>query len=241
MKPYRQLDAAYQQLRHRHARRPIPGLGDLDLIVDTIRSDTPDSTDSDEALRDLLRAGRTAPEANTVALHALAPDLAYRISRTATVEYHQEALTELAFVILDSDLAGARLAHRLVNRTHSRVWRSARIDRVRGGTNPVEILPREPDRLVLIQELLEVAVNDDTVADVATARVSLQRFQAAVDDAVARGVVPDQVWTAYRKSRLRSAGIAESVRTTSQERVLAHRAARRLNPYIDAHLAVHAA
>ena len=241
MKPYRQLDAAYRQICQRHVRRPIPGLGDLDEIVTTIRNDTPDPAASDEALRDLLATGRTVPEANTVALHALAPGLAYRISRTATVEYHQDALTELALVILDSSISGARLAHRLVNRTHSRVWRSARTDRVRGGTNPVEIVPREPDRLVLIQELMEAAGSDDTVADTATARVSLQRFQAAVDDAVAQGAVPAQVWIAYRESRLRGAGIAEPVRTTSQERVIAHRAARRLSPYIDAHLAVHAA
>lgn len=238
VKPYRQLDAAYEQIRDRHARRPIPGLGDLDHVVDTIRNDTPDPTASDEALRDLLALGRTVPEANSVALHALAPALAYRISRTATVEYHQDALTELAFVILESDLAGARLAHRLVNRTHSRIWRTARTDRLRGGKNPVEIVPREPDRLVLLQDGIGRA---DCVADAVVDRVSLQRFCEAVDRAVKDGVIPLYVWDAYRSTRLQRAVVVGLPPTTGQERVHAHRAIRRLAPYVDAHLAVHAA
>lgn len=238
MKPYQQLDAAYQQIRDRHARRPIPGLGDLDHVVDTIRKDTPDPTASDEALRDLLALGRRVREANSVALHALAPALAYRISRTATVEYHQDALTELAFVILDSDLAGARLAHRLVNRAHSRIWRAARSDRVRGHTNPVEIVPREPDRLQLLQDETGSA---DCFADNVVDRVSIQRFCDAVERAVEDGVIPLYVWDAYRSTRLQRAVVVGLPPTTGQERVHAHRAIRRLAPYIDAHLAVHAA
>ena len=238
MKPYRQLDATYQQLRQRHARRPLPGLGDLDKIVGTIRSDVADTVASDEALRDLLALGRTVPEANTVALHALAPSLAYRISRTATVEYHQDALTELAFVILDSDLTGTRLAHRLVNRTHSRIWRAARTDRVRGGANPVEIVPREPDRLHLLQdETGSAGCFADNVVD----RVSIQRFCDAVERAVEDGVIPLYVWDAYRSTRLQRAIVVGLPPTTGRERVHAHRAIRRLAPYIDAHLAVHAA
>lgn len=238
MKPYRQLEAAYQQTRQRHARRPIPGLGDLDKIVGTIRDDVAGIVASDEALRDLLALGRTVPEANTVALHALAPALAYRISRTATVEYHQDALTELAFVILDSDLTGARLAHRLVNRTHSRIWRAARTDRVRGGRNPVEIVPREPDRLQLLQDETGSA---DCFADNVVDRVSIQRFCDAVSRAVEGGVIPLYVWDAYRTTRLQRTVVVGLAPTTGQERVHAHRAVRRLAPYVDAHLAVHAA
>lgn len=237
MKPYRQLDATYQQIHQRHARRPIPRLGDLDQIVAIIRN-VADIPASDAALRDLLVLGRTMPEANTVALHALAPALAYRISRTATVEYHQDALTELAFVILDSDLTGARLAHRLVNRTHSRIWRAARADRVRGRTNPVETVPREPDRLQLLQdEIGSASCFTDNVVD----RVSIQRFCDAVNRAVSDGVIPLYVWDAYRNTRLRRAVIAGMPPTTGQERVHAHRAVRRLAPFVDAHLAVHAA
>lgn len=239
MKPYRQLDAAYQQTRHRHARRPIPGLGDLDQIVDTIRNDTPDSTDSDEALRDLLSAGRTAPEANTVALHALAPGLAYRISRSATAEYHQDALTELAFVLLDSDLTGGRLAHRLVNRAHSRIWRTVRSDRTLGGRkNAIEVAPREPARLEILQD---AAAGRGSLADAVIDRVSLQRFCDAVDAAVDDGTIPSHAWDAYRETRLRRAVVVGLPPTTGQQRVLAHRAARRLAPIVEAHLGVHAA
>lgn len=238
MKPYRQLEAAYQQTRHRHARRPIPGLGDLDQIVDTIRNDTPESIDSDEALRDLLIAGRTTPEANTVALHALAPGLAYRISRSATAEYHQDALTELAFVLLDSDLTGARLAHRLVNRAHSRIWRTVRPDRTLGGKKVIEIVPREPDRLQLLQD---ATAGHRSLADVVIDRVSLQRFCDAVDSAVEDGMIPSHAWDAYRETRLRRAVVVGLPPTTGQQRVLAHRAARRLAPIVEAHLGVHAA
>ena len=141
MNPYRDLDAAYQLIQRRHVRRPIPGLGNLDEVVATIRSDTPDSTRSDEALRDVLAIGRTHPDANTVALHALAPALSYRLSKVATAEYHHDGLVELTLVLLDSDLTGPRLAHRLVNRAHTRIWKAAKTERVRGGQNPVEIVP----------------------------------------------------------------------------------------------------
>lgn len=238
MTPYRQIDAAYQRLHHRHARRPIAGLDDLEQIVDTIRADTPDSTASDKALRDLLITGRLTPEANTVALYALAPALRYRLSRAATAEYHHDAIGELAMVILDADLTGARLAHRLVNRTHSRVWRSAKTYRTRGELNPITIVPSEPARLALLDW---DAAPDDSVADAVVARVSLQRFQAAIEDAVADGAIPASAWSAYRDHRIRRALVAGLPPSTGQQRVVAHRAARRLAPYIDAHLAVHAA
>ncbi|MGQ0434056.1 MAG: hypothetical protein ACT452_16820 [Microthrixaceae bacterium] len=238
VKPYRQLDAAYQQIQHRHTRRPIPGLGDLDAIVNTIRHDTPDCTDSDEAIRDLLSAGRTAPEANTVALHALAPGLAYRISRSATAEYHQDALTELSFVLLYSYMTGARLAHLLVNRAHRRIWRTVRSDRTLGGKNAIEIVPREPDRLQLLQD---ATAGHRSLADVVIDRVSLQRFCDAVDFAVEDGTIPSHAWDAYRETRLRRAVVVGLPPTTGQQRVLAHRAARRLSPIVEAHLGVHAA
>ncbi len=240
MKPYRDLAAAYELIRRRHARRPIPDVGDLDHIVDTIRADAPDSVGSDEALRHLLAVGTVHPDANTVALHALAPALSYRISRVATVEHHHNGLVELTLVLLDSDLAGARLAHRLVNRAHTRIWKAAKTDRIRGGENPIEVFPREPDRLALVSEALVVGRLDD-VGDQVVDRISLQRFEAAVEDAVANGVIPLHAWVAYRNTRLLRAVVAGLPPTTSQERVLAHRAARRLAPYVDAHLSVHAA
>lgn len=240
MKPYRDLDAAYQLIRRRHARRPIPGLGDLDHIVDAIRADAPDPATSDEALRHLLSVGTVHPDANTVALHALAPALSYRISRVATVEHHHNGLVELTLVLLNSDLAGARLAHRLVNRAHTRIWKAAKTARTRGGENPIEILPGEPDRLALVGDLLADGRLDE-VGDQVVDRISLQRFEAAVEAAVSSGVIPMHAWAAYRNTRLLRAVVAGLPPTTSQERVLAHRAARRLAPYVDAHLSVHAA
>lgn len=240
MKPYRDLDAAYQLIRRRHARRPIPGLGDLDHLVDTIRADTPDAGRSDETLRELLAIGRTHPEVNTIAVHALAPALSYRLSRIATAEYHHDGLVELTLVLLDSDLAGSRLAHRLVNRAHTRIWRAAKSDRVRGGQNPIEVLPREPDRLALLREPA-AAGRTDQVGDLVVDRISLQRFESAIEDAVAAGVIPLHAWIAYRDTRLVRAVVAGLPPTTGQERVLAHRAARRLAPFVDAQLAVHAA
>ena len=240
MKPYRDLDAAYQLIRRRHARRPIPGLADLDQIVEAIRADTPDSATSDEMLRDLLEVGKSYPDANTVALHALAPALSYRLSKVATTEYHHDGLVELTLVLLDSDLTGPRLAHRLVNRAHTRIWKAAKTDRVRGGENPIEILPREPDRLALVGGPMATGRTDE-VGDQVVDRISLQRFEAAVEEAVSSGIIPLHAWAAYRDTRLLRAVVAGMPPTTSQERVLAHRAARRLAPYVDAHLSVHAA
>lgn len=240
MKPYRDLDAAYQLVRRRHARRPIPGLADLDTVVETIRADSPDSARSDETLRHLLAVGTIHPDANTVALHALASALSYRISRVATVEHHHNGLVELTLVLLDSDLTGARLAHRLVNRAHTRIWKAAQTARTRGGEQPIEVVPREPDRLALVGESLADGRLDE-VGDQVVDRISLQRFEAAVEDAVATGVIPLHAWAAYRYTRLLRAVVTGLPPTTSQERVLAHRVARRLAPYVDSHLSVHAA
>ena len=90
MNPYRDLDDAYQRLARRPARRTILTRqgADLDAIVATIRDDKPDSGQSDHALRSMIATGRTNPDAVTVVLYALAPELRARVSRTATDEYH---------------------------------------------------------------------------------------------------------------------------------------------------------
>jgi hypothetical protein len=235
--PYRELDAAYRRL-HRHGSRQLSDLGDLDHLVEVIRDDTPDSAASDRALRELILAGRSAPAATTVALYALAPALRARISRTATTEYHHDAVTELALVVLDSDIDGARLAHRLVNRTHSRVWRSARRPHTRGVLNVTTTVPCEPDRLAL---LVRQQAWSNGVDDVVVNRLALERFRAAVEQAVADGVIPVDAWTVYCNHRIRRALVTGLPASTGQERVAAHRAVRRLAPYVDAHLGVHAA
>jgi hypothetical protein len=113
MNPYRNLDTAY---RHLALRSTPPAwqseLGDLDGIVTAIRHDHPDPTASDTMLRRLLAVGRAEPDALTVALYALAPALRARIGRAVTDEYRADALTDLAFVLLDSALDRPRLAHR---------------------------------------------------------------------------------------------------------------------------------
>jgi len=241
MNPYRDLDDAYQRLARRPARRTIPTGqgGDLDAIVVAIRDDAPDSSRSDQTLRALIAAGRTNPDALTVALYALAPELRGRVSRAATGEYHADALGDLALVILDSELDRPGLAHRLVNRAHNRVWRNARHVHTRGVVNVTTTVPCPPDRLALLHDHRPGITAD--IADAVADRVDLERFQAAIESAVAEGLIPSEVWAAYRDHRLRRAVSAGLPVSSSRERVAAHRAAGRLAPYIDAYLGLHAA
>ena len=241
MNPYRDLDDAYQRLAgHRH-RRPIlsgPG-GDLDGIVATIRGYTPDSGPSDQTLRSLIGAGRTNPDALTVVLYALAPELRGRLSRTATGEYHADALGDLALVVLDSDLDRPGLAHRLVNGAHNRVWRNARRVHTRGVLNITTTAPCPPDRLARLHDHRPGVAVD--VADAVANQVDLERFQTAVRTAIADGLIPPEAWAAYRDHRLYRAVTAGLPTSSSRERVAAHRAPRRLAPYIDTYLGLHAA
>lgn len=241
MNPYRDLDAAYQRLTRRRYRRTIPGGadGDLDTVVATIRDDTPDSSASDRTLRSLIAAGRTNPDALTVVLYALAPELRARLSHAATGEYHADALADLALAVLDSDLGGPGLAHRLVNRAHNRVWRSARRVHTRGVLNIMTTVPCPPDRLARLRDHRPCVATD--VADIVVNRVDLERFQTAVETAIANGLIPAEVWAAYRDHRLQRAVAVGLPASSSRERVAAHRAARRLAPYIDTYLSLHAA
>jgi hypothetical protein len=241
LNPYRDLDDAYQRLARRPARPTILTRqgADLDAIVATIRDDTPNSGPSDLTLRSLIAVGRTDPDALTVALYALAPELRARLSRTATGEYHADALGDLALVILDSDLDRPGLAHRLVNRAHNRVWRSARRVHTRGILNVTTTVPCQPDRLARLHDHRPVVTAD--VADTVINRVDLERFQTAVETAVADGLIPPAVWAAYRDHRLHRALTGGLPSSSSRERVAAHRAARLLAPYIDTYLGLHAA
>ncbi|MGH3441170.1 MAG: hypothetical protein ACRDUY_03825 [Nitriliruptorales bacterium] len=241
MNPYRNLDDAYQRLARHPARLTIASGpdGDLDAIVAAIRDDTPDSEASDQALRHLIAAGRSNRDALTVVLYALAPELRARISRTATGEYHADALGDLALVILSSDLDRRGLAHRLVNGAHNRVWRNARRVHTRGVVNITTTVPCPPDRLARLHDHRPVIATD--VADAVVNRLDLQRFQTAIETAVAEGKIPPEVWVAYRDHRLHRAVAVDLPRSSSRERVAAHRAARRLAPYIDTYLGLHAA
>jgi hypothetical protein len=145
MNLYRTLDEEYQQL----ARRPNPPawqteLGDLNDLVATIRADRPDPSRSDTALLRLLTIGRDQPDALTVALCALAPALRTRTARAISDDYRTDALAELTFVLLDSPLDRPGLAHRLVNRAHNRVYKTARRVHERGVVRTVTITPHDP-------------------------------------------------------------------------------------------------
>lgn len=243
MNPYRDLDDAYRRLSRSRQRSnafaAIDG-GDLDTIVASVRNYPVDSSKSDRTLRSLIGIGRTNPDALTVALFALAPELQARVSRSATPEYQLDVLGDLTLVLLDSQhLERSHLAHRLVNRAHSRAWRGARRARTRGVLNVTSIVPCEPDRLGRLASAL--VVTETAIADTVADRVDLQRFVHAVDEAIRDGALPADAWHTYRQHRLTRAIAGPTPPSTSRERVAAHRAARRLAPYIETHLGMHAA
>lgn len=240
MNPFTSLESAYRTLAARPASWTTPGLGDdLDRIVAVIRGDQADPGVSDRTLRAIIDIGRAEPDAVTVALHALAPALRSRLARAVTLEYQADALCELAFVLLDSDLERPGLAHRLVNRAHSRVWRHARRAHTRGTRNPVTTLPVPPGRLGPLIDHLHGPVHD--VADTAAARVDLTRFASAVRTAVTEGALPEAAWTTYRDRRLQRAITGVASPSTGTERVVVHRTGQKLKPYIDSYLSPHAA
>lgn len=231
MNPYRNLDTAY---RHLALRSTPPAwqseLGDLDGIVTAIRHDHPDPTASDTMLRRLLAVGRAEPDALTVALYALAPALRARIGRAVTDEYRADALTDLAFVLLDSALDRPRLAHRLVNRAHNRAYKAAARVTRRGVVRPVTIAPHDPEQLAHLHS------STPDIADTVAAHLDLARFHTAVHQAIAAGELSPTTWAAYRDHRLRRAVDPTAPVCNGVERKLATRAGARLQPLIDTHL-----
>lgn len=233
MNLYATLDATY----HRLARRSRPptwcgelGFASLDALVATVRNDQPDPQHSDLTLRRLLTVGRREPDAVTVALYALAPALRARTGRAVTEEYRGDALTALAFVVLDSPLDASGLAHRLVNRAHTRVHKAAgRVNRG-GCLHPVTITPQDPQVLTQWR-----GVSPD-FADTVTRRVDLGRFHTAVEQAIADGELSETLWVAYRDHRLRRVVDPTTPPSNGTQRKLAGRAVPKLQPIIDTHL-----
>jgi hypothetical protein len=229
---YRQLDDAYRRLR----RQPCPvWLGDvceggLDGAVAAIRCDRPDSTDSDRVLRTMVEIGRREPDAMTVVLYALAPKLRTRLARTVTDEYRTDALTDLAFVLLDSSFDGARLAARIVNRAHNRAYKGDRRSRTHGTVNVMTVSPREP------QHFVRVRSHDEDVATAAVRRADLARFHAAVRARIGEGRLSPAAWAAYRDHRLRRAIDPGAPVCSDHQRITASRAATKLAPLIDMYL-----
>lgn len=235
--PYRSVDTAYTRMESRRRRRLELVLGgDLDDLVVRIQRHQHAPDVSDAAIRAAVTAGA---DGHLVVLHALVPQLRRRIARTATAEYHADAIGNLALVLLDSDLAPGGLATRLISRAHNRTLRAARSARLRGEGGRIAIDPCDPHVLDRTREWRQDDHAD--IADEAARRADLARFGQAVRAAVATGEVTETAWASYRDHRLRRTLALEVDASTGAERVAAHRAALRLAPLVSTHLHGHAA
>jgi hypothetical protein len=232
MNLFRHIEADYRRI----ARDGLPDqwcidLATLDDVVEAIRDHREHQERSDDLTRRLATIARTDQRAAVVVLYALGPLLGARLGRAITAEYRTDALTELAMVILDSPLDGPRLAHRLVNRAHTRVYKAARRVEQRGVVHIVGIAPVDPQRIV---------ASDGTctpdIAEGVTDRLALARFHQAVLTAVQGGDLSGSVWAAYRDHRLRRAVDSSPPASTAVQRKLASRAASRLQPLVDQYL-----
>jgi hypothetical protein len=232
MNLFRHIEADYRRI----ARYGLPDqwcidLTTLDDVVEAIRDHREHQDRSDDLTRRLATIARTDQRAAVVALYALAPLLGARLGRAVTTEYRTDALTELAMVILDSPLDGPRLAHRIVNRAHTRVYKAARRVEHRGVVHIVEIAPVDPQRMVA-----SVRTRAPDIADGVTDRLALARFSEAARAAVDCGDLSASVWSAYRDHRLRRAVDSSCPTSTGVQRKLASRAATRIRPLVDQYL-----
>jgi hypothetical protein len=232
MNLFRHIEADYRRI----ARDGLPDqwcidLATLDDVVEAIRDHREHQQRSDDLTRRLATIARTDQRAAVVVLYALGLLLGARLGRAVTAEYRTDALTELAMVILDSPLDGPRLAHRLVNRAHTRVYKAARRVEQRGVVHIVEIAPVDPQRMVASD-----GAGAADIADGVTDRLALARFIDVVLTAVDSGTLSPPVWAAYRDYRLRRALDPSGPASTGVQRKLASRAATRIQPLVDLYL-----
>ncbi|MCW2750730.1 MAG: hypothetical protein JWR83_1840, partial [Aeromicrobium sp.] len=242
--PYRDLEQAALRI----ARRPAPwldprqfdGLDTVAGLMAALRTNRPDPARSDDLLRKLVRVGQIHSDAQTVLLQALAPDLRRRLSRSATDEFRQDALTDLTFAIHDAcqrgelehqtDLA-RRLVNRAHNRTHNRTWRTNRS----GVMRLTVVQPLPPERLPE-HRTVTVGESGDAVAELAVARADIAAFGAAMNAAVVSGAVTAIGWSAFRDHYLR-AELVNLPGAPSRVRSAAHRASGRVRMIASASLA----
>jgi hypothetical protein len=232
MNLFRHIEADYRRV----TRDGLPDqwcidLATLDDVVEAIRDHREHQERSDDLTRHLATTARTDQRAAVVVLYALAPLLGARLGRAVTTEYRTDALTELAMVILDSPLDGPRLAHRLVNRAHTRVYKAARRVEQRGVVHIVEIATVDPQRL-----MANPGTRALDIADGVTDRLALATFNDAVLTAVERGDLCASLWAAFRDHRLRRAVDSSHSPSTGVQRKLASRAALRIQPLVDQYL-----
>jgi hypothetical protein len=235
MNLFRHIEADYRRI----AREGLPDQWCIDRetfddVVEAIRDHREHQERSDDLTRRLATIARTDQRAAVVVLHALAPLLGARLGRAVTIEYRTDALTELAMVILDSPLDGPRLARRLVNRAHTRVYKAARRVEHRGVVHLVEIAPTDPQRMTE-----HLAVRAPDIADDVINQIALERFNRAVTSAVENGDLPAPLWDAFRDHRLRRAVDPSGPVASGIQRKLASRAATRIQPVV--HRCLHAA
>ena len=232
MNLFRHIEADYRRI----ARDGLPDQWGIDLVtlddvVEAVRDHREHQERSDGLTRRLATIARTDQRAAVVVLYALAPMLGARLGRAVTTEYRADALTELAMVILDSPLDGPRLAQRLVNRAHTRVYKAARRVEHRGVVHIVEIAPIDPQRMVASDGACAV-----DIADRVTDRLALARFNNAVLAAVECGELSASLWSAFQDHRLRRALHRSGPISTGVQRKLASRAAIRIKPLVDQYL-----
>jgi hypothetical protein len=190
---HRDLRSSYQRL----ATRPVPitwlrsepylaAYRTPAEIVAAIR-DEDTCERSDATLRAIRRLARTDRDAATVALEALTIYLSFQLPARATEVFRNDALSDMAMVLLeDNDDHGRRLARRLARRAQARTSRRARLEQ------------RCAEPLHVVDDVLD----DADVAEVATNRAHLhemhQRIQAAIKD----GSLARAAWDDFRDARL---------------------------------------
>jgi hypothetical protein len=242
--PYRDLERAYSRIAHRplpprwSAEPGLHGLVDTAAVVETVRKHNPHPERSDGAVRALVHLRHRDPDTLNVLLHALAVGLRRRLSRAATAEYRADALGDLTMVILEADDLDRldRLVPRLQNRAHNRAHKRNQRVRVRGVRHVTTIDPCPPERLSLLDD--ERRQSED-VAALAIDRAALAQFHDAIRRAISSGELPEHIWDTYRDGRLRRELVAQIPPTTSRQRTDTHRARLRIQPYVNAQLAVH--
>lgn len=149
-----------------------------------------------------------------------------------------DALGDLAAVILEGNSAGVGLGHRFVNRAHNRTNKHHRGVRHHGRTVPSTVDPLPTDRVVEHQDRQGAPAD---IGDVVAARVDLERFRMAIAAAITAGELTEEAWKTYADHRLRVVYLPARSPVPTRQRVAAYRAAKRLQPIVDFHLQGHAA
>lgn len=243
--PYLELERACDRIAQRRPAWPrrlgIEGISTIADVVAMVRNENPTACMSDGVIRALVAVGER--DALTVLLHGLSGPLLDRLSPVATEDYRADALGDLTLVVFDAIQRGDlircdRLAHRFANRAHTRTHKRTRLVYERGVRSPVAIEPLPPERITLRDDLTLGAADD--VAETAAARVDLQRFAAAVEQAIADGEFQAEKWADVKAHRLSAVFTATEPRTNHQ-RADTSRHVRQLLPLAETYLAEPAA